>query len=190
MTFREWITQPYTWIASVFVGAPSTAKNAGSSLLSFLERPLILAAVVGCLGGFAGGLVSRIPLPSISLPSFPIKPSPSPIPATGLRVLMLVDSAKPLPADQQLVLTSGDVRAYLNATCPVGADGHTPEWRLWDSTVNAANEAPLWQAALSRANGKPLPWIIVSNPAKGGGYEGPLPANAAALLSLLKQYGG
>lgn len=186
MTFREWITAPFSLLASA---ASSKAKAAGS-VLSFLERPLVTSAVVGVLAGFAGGLASRVQLPTVNLPSFPSRPAPAPIPAKGLHVLMLVDTSKSLPADQQLALTSGDVRAYLNATCPVGADGQTREWRLWDASVNATNESPLWQDALARAKGKPLPWVIVSNPDKGGGFEGPLPANSAALLDLLKKYGG
>lgn len=93
-----------------------------------------------------------------------------------------------MPAAQQLALSSGDVRSYLNATCPLGPDGKTHEWRIWDKSVNASNESALWQAALKRAEGKPTPWIVVSNGTTG--YEGALPANAADLLTLLKKYGG
>lgn len=188
MGFVDWLKQPFLWGRDAFL-----AFRGGSGF--WQKHPLILLSLVTFASGFAGGIASRMPLPSFSLPVIPSPspaPSPAPIPAKGLHVLMVVDSSatSKLPAAQQLALTSGDVREYLNQHCPLGPDGHTPEWRLWDKTTDAANESPLWQAALKRTEGKPMPWIIVSNPDKGGGYEGQLPANAADLLALLKKYGG
>lgn len=189
MTFYEWVKEPFTWLHS-------GAAKASAPFAAFFRRPVVLLFLTSVLGGCTGGMVSRLPLPSVQIPwSFPLPsptpaPTPPPLPDKGLHVLMLVDSATPstLTADQQLALTSGAVRAYLNDHCPLGPDGHTHEWRLWDKSVDAANEEPVFQTALKRAEGKPMPWIIVSNGTTG--YEGALPANADALLALLKKYGG
>jgi hypothetical protein len=119
------------------------------------------------------------------------KPNPAPIPAAGLHVLIVYESAEvgKLPAAQEAILYAQSIRDYLNAKCPVGPDNKTKEWRIWDKDVATAGESKLWQEALKRPRAS-VPWIIVSNPAKGGGFEGPLPANVADTLTLLKKYGG
>jgi hypothetical protein len=123
-------------------------------------------------------------------PQPPVPPAPpAPIPADGLHVLVVIDAAR-LTAGQAAALNSQAVRAYLNATCPKGPDGKTAEWRVWDKDVDPANESQLWQDAFARTKGKALPFIVVSNPQKGGGFEGPLSADAGALLALLKKFGG
>lgn len=201
MGFGEWLKQPFLWLGQGWTVARGKAASGGSAALALLEHPKIYAIILGCLAGFCGGagnnLVSRI---NFSLPSipwhFPIIPTPkppappAPIPAKGLHVLITVDSnnLSKLPVTQQLELSSADVRSYLDKTCPVGPDGKTHEWRIWDKSVNAANESPLWQEALKRSEGKPTPWIIVSNGTTG--FEGALPPNSADLLTLLKKYGG
>ena len=114
-------------------------------------------------------------------------PSPAPIPEPGFRVLMVYETQDRLTSAQKSVLMAGDVRTYLNAKCAKGADGRTPEWRLWDKDVDPKNEAPLWQAAFKRPRAS-YPWVLVSNGTKG--YEGPLPATIADMLKLLKSLGG
>jgi hypothetical protein len=108
-----------------------------------------------------------------------------------LHVLIVYESAElsKLSPVQQAILFNKDMREYLNTTCPVGPDGKTREWRIWDKDVDASAESELWQAALKRDR-KSVPWIIVSNPDKGGGYEGPLPATITETMALLKKYGG
>lgn len=187
MTFWDWLKAPFGWLNS-------STRRVTMPVASFFRLPVVLLFLTSAFGGCTGGLVSRVPLPSLQLPIvFPSPspaPSPAPLPDKGLHVLMLVDTASPssLTADQQIALTSGAVRAYLNSHCPLGADGHTHAWRLWDKSVDASNDEPVFQEALKRAAGKPTPWIVVSNGTSG--YDGALPANADALLALLKKYGG
>ena len=137
------------------------------------------------------GDVPPEPVPPGPTPPVPPAP-PAPIPDAGFRVLIVIETAdlSKLPPAQALALTAQDVRAYLNAHCVAGADGKTKEWRVWDKDVDPAAETPLWQAAFKRAAGKTLPWIIVSAGGSKGGFEGPLPADSASLLTLLKKYGG
>ena len=118
----------------------------------------------------------------------PVDPA-APIPAAGLHVLVVYDAAKlsTLTAEQQGAIFSKDVRDYLRATCPKGADGVTPEWRMWPADVDAAGESRLWQDAFKRPRAS-LPWVIVSNGATG--FEGPLPGSAADMIALLKKFGG
>lgn len=121
----------------------------------------------------------------------PNPPGPAPIPADGLHVLLVYDKSDlgKMPKGQELALRSDAVRAYLNGHCPAGPDGKTKSWRLWDREVDATGESKLWQDAFKRPR-TGLPWIVVSNPQKGGGYEGPLPADEDGMLKLLKKYGG
>lgn len=116
-------------------------------------------------------------------------PDPAPIPAAGLRVLIVYESAElaKLPAAQTNVLYAKSVRDYLNAKCPAGPDGKTKEWRIWDKDSDTAGESRLWQDAMRRPR-KSVPWILISTGV--GGYEGPLPATVDETLTLLRKYGG
>ncbi len=117
-------------------------------------------------------------------------PSPAPIPGDGLRVLMVYskDDLGKIPYQQELALYDQSIIKYLNAKCPKGPDGQTPERRLWEAGVTGLeNESKLWQDAFKRPRTS-SPWIIVSNGKTG--FEGPLPANVADTLALLKKYGG
>lgn len=124
------------------------------------------------------------PGPGPTPPAPPVPPAP--IPADGLHVLVVIDGPR-LTAAQADALDGQAVRGYLNATCPPGPDGKTRQWRVWDRGVDPANEGKLWQDAFARTRGKPLPYVIVSN--GKAGFEGPLPADEAALLALLRKYG-
>jgi len=117
------------------------------------------------------------------------KPDPAPIPDAGFRVLMIYETAEvqSLPPAQSSVLFSKQVRDYLDKKCATGRDGKTKEWRIWDKDIDTAGESKAWQAAMSRKR-ESVPWIVISNGSTG--YEGPLPANVADALSLLKKYGG
>ena len=119
----------------------------------------------------------------------PPAPSPVPIPVAGFRALIVYETADlaKLPSAQRAVLTSAEVRGYLNDHCTPGPDGKTKEWRVLDKDADAGGEPALWQAALKRDR-KSLPWLIVSDGKTG--FEGPLPADTAATLALLRKYGG
>lgn len=119
----------------------------------------------------------------------PTPDTPAPIPEKGFRVLIVYETSElaKLPASQTAALTSAELRAYLNDKCVAGADGETKEWRILDKDADLSNESKVWQAAMKRDR-KSIPWIVISDGSKG--YEGPLPANTADTLKLLKQYGG
>jgi hypothetical protein len=132
-----------------------------------------------------------MPLPPTP-PTPPTPPSPptppAPIPDAGLRVLVVYDTTKvtAMPAEQQSILFSKELRDFLNAKCPLGPDGKTHEWRIWDASVDATNDP---SAALKAAFSRPrasVPWIVASNGKHG--FEGPLPATVADTLALLNKY--
>lgn len=115
-------------------------------------------------------------------------PGPSPIPLTGLRVLILeetADRAKLAPA-QAAILTSTEIRAWLNSRCAKGESG-SPEFRVLDVDADVSLQAKHWQDALKRPR-TTLPWILISDGKQG--HEGPLPGTIAETLSLLQKYGG
>lgn len=117
-------------------------------------------------------------------------PGPAPIPGDGLRVLIVYESADlgKMPKEQSTILYSQAVRSYLDSKCAVGPDGKTHEWRVFDKDAPMGAESKTWQDAMKRER-KSVPWIIVSNPSKGGGFEGPLPANVDEAMTLLKKFG-
>lgn len=123
-----------------------------------------------------------VPVPPV--PPGPVPPGPVPVPAP-LRVLILYETKDTLTAEQQATLFGADVRAYLDAHCL--KDGKQPAWRVWDKDVDAKNDAPEFQAALSKPHPS-LPWIVIGNGTAG--FEGPLPATKAEVLTLLKKWGG
>jgi hypothetical protein len=128
------------------------------------------------------------PTPPGPTPPGPNPPTPpAPIPEAGLRVLIVYESAElsKLPPAQTNCLYAKNVRDFLNANCATGADGKTREWRIWDKDVDAAQESAVWQSAMKRPRAS-VPWVLVSNGKTG--YEGPLPADPEALLTLLKKY--
>jgi hypothetical protein len=118
----------------------------------------------------------------------PPSPSPAPIPAPGLHVLMVYESGElsKLPPAQLSVLYAKSIRDYLQAKCPVGPDGKTKEWRIWDQNTDASGDAPVWRDAMNRPRAS-VPWIIISNGTTG--YEGPLPRSIDETLVLLRKYG-
>lgn len=115
-------------------------------------------------------------------------PSPAPIPEAGFRALIVYESADlaKLPASQVAVLTSGEVRGYLNDKCATGPDGKTKEWRVYDANADVSKESATWQKAMQIKRDS-LPWLVISN--GQAGYSGPLPATIADTLKLLKQWG-
>lgn len=129
------------------------------------------------------------PTPPEPEPPVPVPPGPS-----GFRVLILEETAEraKLPKAQLSALLSTKAREYLNTKTPKGADGKTPEWRMLDDDhTDTSFLAENWKLAVERARkesaGK-LPWIIVSDGAKGESRA--FPQTEAELLELLRKYGG
>lgn len=168
------------------------ANEEGEYRLTFLVAQENRAVIVG---------ETRIVVSSDGQPVEPIVPpkpkDDAPIPAQGLHVLVVYESATltRLPGTQQAVLFGKQIRDYLNTHCPLGPDNKTRQWRMWDKDVDATGEQQLWQNALKRANEKianwqgtepALPWVIISNGQTG--YEGPLPRTVEEMIRLLDQY--
>jgi hypothetical protein len=126
--------------------------------------------------------------PTPPVPPVP-PPSPAPIPADGLHVLIVYDDVNKtkMPAAQLNVLYSVKIRDYLDAKAPLGPDGKTHEWRIWDKGIDGSADSKLWGDAMKRPRSS-HPWIVVSDGKTG--YEGSLPANVDDTLALLKKYGG
>ena len=112
----------------------------------------------------------------------------APIPAAGLRVLVVFESADAaaLTAKQQAAIYGKATRDILNSKCVVGPDGKTREWRIFDKDVDAAADSKLWGDAMKRPR-RSLPWLVVSNGAAG--FEGPL-ESAEQVAELVKKFGG
>lgn len=117
----------------------------------------------------------------------PPKPNVAPIPGDGLRVLIVYESMTNLPPAQAAAIYGQEMRDYLNAKCPKGPDGRTPEYRIYDKDTPVDNESATWKGAMSRKRDS-IPWLIVSNGKTG--FEGPLPANLADTMKIIKQHGG
>jgi len=125
-------------------------------------------------------------------PPKPIDPPtpdvPAPIAGDGFKVLIVYEAmqAQQLPAGQQSAIFGKATRDYLNAKSPLGPDGKTREWRIYDADVDTSNETKTWQDAMKRPRTS-IPWIIVSDGKSG--FEGPLPATLTEIETLLKKYG-
>lgn len=106
--------------------------------------------------------------------------TPAPIDVPGLHVLIVEESGDRNTVDkgQLSVLQTTLVKQEV-----VASGG---EYRMYD-----ANEPPVeepWRTAMERPRTS-LPWLIVSNPGKGG-FEGPVPAGDGAIDATLKIIGG
>lgn len=124
-------------------------------------------------------------------PPGPTPTPPAPINADGLHVLVVFETAEAdkLTRDQLNTIFGQDFYDLLNAKCPLGPDGKKHTWRVFDKDTPTAGDDPVWADAMKRQRTE-LPWVIVSNPQKGGGFEGPLPKTKADILALVTKFGG
>ncbi len=114
-------------------------------------------------------------------------PTPTPTPVGPISVLITYESSTPLPAEQSAVLTSKVIHEYLDSKCKSGTEGRK-DWFIADKDVSLSRETQTLQDAGKKTRSS-LPWIQII-PASGTPFEGPLPANVASTLELLKKYGG
>lgn len=119
----------------------------------------------------------------IPVPPKPVDPAP--IPDAGFRVLIVFETDQTLTAAQHSVIYGKTIRDYLDANCVVEPDGKTRAYRIWDKDVQVGAESKIWRDAFARPH-PAIPWIVVSNGKTG--FEGPLPANVADTLTLLKKH--
>jgi hypothetical protein len=154
-----------------------TAWNAAGDKASPLSRCTVL--IIGPEPPVPPG-----PTPPGPTPPGPT-PSPAPIPDAGFRAMIVYDPLQVLPPQQAAIFGAKDVLDYLRTKC-VKMNGQ-PEFRVWSKAVDTHLASPLWQAAMKRPV-KSYPWLLVSDGKQG--WEGPLPANAADTLTILKKIGG
>jgi hypothetical protein len=118
----------------------------------------------------------------------PPGPGPTPNPTTEPTVLIVYESSGTPPtvrltAAQDNMLRGKELHDWFARKAP-------KRWRIWDQNVQGAeNDAPPFAALLKRPR-QSLPWLVIADPAGKPVFEGPLPADAAALLATLQQYGG
>jgi hypothetical protein len=119
------------------------------------------------------------------------KPDDPPPALKAMRVLVVYESgeAARLPAAQQSVLYGKAVRDDLNAKTPVGPDGKTREWRIYDKDVDLSGEDAKWAAAMGRARkgADALPWVLIFD-GEADAYSGPLPKDVPGMLALTARY--
>ena len=195
-------TPPPDWVSNLYWRFAKYGSGMGTligDVWAFVYKvsgPLALALV---LFGHQGCSLPPIPWPTPTpTPGPPTPPeppgptpAPTPIPGDGLKVLIVYpkDLSK-MPPAQQAALKGQDVRSWLDANTAMGTDGKTHEWRMWEdgmSDADVANEGQRWRDAYKRPRAS-VPWIEIGG-AKDG-FEGPLPADAAAITALLEKYKG
>lgn len=117
-----------------------------------------------------------------------VTPRPGPTPTPGaLRVLLTYESGElsKLPHTQVAILSSTEIRSYLNEKC-VKDDGK-PAFRFWDKDVDASRELPVFKNELAKPRAS-LPWLCIDNGKDW--YSGPAPVSVEAAMELFKKYGG
>lgn len=120
-------------------------------------------------------------------PPSPPNPPVPPIPVAGLHVLIVYESddLSKYPQSQVNILYDPTLRQYLDSVTPVGTDGATHEYRIWDKDVNAIGDSKYWADALARKRGA-VPWIIVSNGTTG--IEAPLPNTVSDTIAIIRPF--
>lgn len=126
------------------------------------------------------------PIPPGPIPPGPEPPSPAPIPIPGFRVLIMYDKDTLTDAQQGIVF-GRQVRDYLDKKCVTGADGKTPDRRIYPYGIDASGEAQWIRDVIQRHPGQKA-WMVVSNGQTG--YDGPLPATADEAMKILTKIGG
>lgn len=162
-------------------------KRAWAKIKPWLATLLPYAVIAFLVLGNAKGCESGISCdPRDWFPPTPgpgPEPGPAPIPQTGLRVLIVEETAERTAATSAIIGSTA-IRSYVAEKCAKGPDGKTPEFRIYDKDVTG--ESAVWQEAMKLPR-QSLPWLIVSNGKQG--YEGPLPKTPAETLTLLKKFG-
>lgn len=123
-------------------------------------------------------------------------PSPVPIPTSKLTVVVVKNGSilSKLSAAKLQALLSSRVRDYCDKHCNFGADGKTPEFKIYEKDTDVGRQSANIQKAFKTAVEDMTaakteePWIAISNGTTG--YSGPYPDDEASVLTLLKKYGG
>lgn len=138
------------------------------------------------------GLDPPKPIPDVD----PVDP-PMPAPVVGkLYVVIIRDGAHltKLPSAQITAMSGVKIRDYCATHCLKGADGKTPEFRVYEPTTDVSAQSPGMQKAYKETladmtkAGSTGPWLGVSNGTTG--FTGPMPANDVDAIKKLSIYGG
>ncbi len=182
----------------------------GASLIAFKSEPLAVFSaktpgeyIVICIGAdkatpFAECVITVTgpqppPVPPGPTPPGPNPPGPTPgpapLPGPGFKAMIILETSdlSKLPSKQVSVVTAKAVRDYLNAKTTPTTDGGKRGWYIVDQNISMEGESKVWQDALKRPRTQ-LPWIILSDGVSG--YEGALPEDVNATMTLLKRFGG
>ncbi len=156
---------------------------------------LVCLSTVICLV-IVGAMVKAMIFPSPAPP--PIPPTPS-----NLRVLFLYDPLTliDMPPAQQAILTSPELRSYLDkhcllesscvaSSCPLDEATKTPSYRFVPKSADVSHLTPVWQQTCQAAAGKPVPWMLVVNESGQTVIDQSWPATVSETLKLLKMFGG
>lgn len=144
-----------------------------SDLHSAILLGLLLGGFVGC---YTPHNATPLDTPPVDTTSTPEK----------LRVLILYEQSEGLTPKQSGILTSVALRKYTDAHCL--QDGKVPAFRAWDKDVDPAEMPAAWRALFERVKGKPIPLMAVEHGKSTDVL--PLPADAAAVIGVLKKWGG
>ena len=121
---------------------------------------------------------------------------------TNLRVLFTYDplTRTDVPPGQQAILTSPELRSYLDKHCPLEsgcASGRCPltagkiaSYRFLPANADVSRLAPVWQQTAAAAAGKPVPWMIAVNESGQTVIDQAWPASVEEALALLRKFGG
>lgn len=120
----------------------------------------------------------------------PVPPDPvPPTPVAGLKALVVYETSMALPIGQHSAIYGKTVRSYLDAKTPLGPDGKTHDWRIYDANLDLSADAPLWKSLMARRR-TALPWLVLTDGVGTVVFEGPLPATVEETLATLKRFGG
>lgn len=141
-----------------------------------------------------GGLTPEPPGPNPPTPPGPEPPVPPQPPApswkvAGFSVVIFEEASQraALTPGQQETLFGKTVSEYLNRKCVLGADGKTPQWRIFDQHSSLALESSVFSEA-GKLRGPTVPWIVIGNATASESVA--LPGTLPEIMALLKKYGG
>lgn len=137
----------------------------------FLDR-------IGIDDCFAAFLLALSVLVGCEIPT-PQPPGPTPPPVvitTGLRVLIVRETADRLPASQQAIFTSAPLRKLIRDS--------KAALRVWDDDVDAANESDAEFRKLLEMPRSALPWLVVAGGSKT--ISAPLPLTVDETATLIR----
>lgn len=151
--------------------------DAGRAQLAFYALPLKYDGAP-----FPVPTPTPTPIPPPVPPVPPVPPDPPPVPVGKLWTVIIHESSNLTPA-QSKIATSKAVADWIQSK------GHHKAWIVDKDVTNELNESPpSIKEYVGRA--KSLPFLFLVSETGTVVSEGPLPDSEAAVIDLLKKYGG